>query len=393
MKSTILAKLRRSKNRTACVICRYLSQMNWRPAKLFTPVKQVQPVPYAERIVQIPRGPTLVWPYYNIRPGEGPFEIAPDSNSYRNPNWVEQLPSSMPRYKVIVNLLPALTEEWLANEQFRGDPEQRIVNIIARYEERGVCFRKHYATDLTSILQTNSAAFRYNWTILFFYVAIIKKLLEKRDLDEAMHELTKVSRADVPRAGMMLSLGALSLFLKARQTLCLPGDPKKAYSFVQAFFDFQPGRKGEVNHLSVAYLRNRSFDLGMYYFFPSMTSLGQQPVGETVIATRDAPLLRLIFRALPFIFDPERAPSIPTAIARDEFATNDGLEFVAWRSRLNEKFEPPINQDQKTKRLANLAEYARGLCELAEEKEALDQIRREWAVPTIDTKNPSSWRP
>lgn len=351
MKLTILEKLRRSKNRTACVFCRYLSRMNWRIAKPFTSITQGQPVPYAERIVQIPGGPALVWPYYNIRPGQGPFEIAPDSNSYRNPNWVEQLPSSMPRHKVIVNLLPALTEEWLANEKFRGDPERRIMDIIARYEEHGICFRKHYAADVTNILQTNSAALRYNWTILFFYVAIIKKLLERRNLEEAMVELVKVSRADVPRAGMMLSLGALSLFLKARQTLCLPGDPKPAYSFVQGFFAFQPGRKGEVNHLSVAYLRNRSLDLGIYHFFPTMTSLGQQHVGETAIATRDAPLLRLIFRTLPFFFDPALAPAIPTAIAREEFATDDGLEFVTWRSRLNEKFEPPLTQDQKLKRL------------------------------------------
>lgn len=87
------------------------------------------PVPYAERMIELSGGPALVWRYYNVRPGQGPFEIAPDNNSYRNPNWLEQLPTNIPRHKIIVNLLPALTEEWLANEQFQNDTERRIKDI------------------------------------------------------------------------------------------------------------------------------------------------------------------------------------------------------------------------------------------------------------------------
>lgn len=379
-----IMKLRKLKNRTTCAFCRYLAQlMKMRSAEVYTPATENQPVPYPERILEILRGPALVWPYYNIRRGEGPFEIAPDSNSYRNPNWVEQLPSSMPRHKVIVNLLPALTEEWLANEKFRIDPERWILDIVARYEERGVCFRGNYATEIANMLRENSDALRYNWTLLFFYVAIIKKLLERRNIEDAMRELVKVSNADVPRAGMMLSLGALCLFLKGRQRLCLPGDSKPAYSFVQRFFAFQPGRKGEVDHLSVAYLRNRSLDLGMYYFFPAMTSLGQRALGETVIATHDVPLRHLFFRILPFLFDPARAPAIPTSIAQGEFAPDDGLAFVAWRSQLNQHFEPPLNQGQKLGRLENLAKYAKGLCERTAEKDALDEVWHKWAVPYL----------
>lgn len=384
MKPTKLSKLQKIRNRARCVLCRWLSRrLAPLKGKAFKPVTQSKPVPYVERMIAVSGGPALVWPYYNLRPGLGPFELIPDSNSYRSPNWLQQLPTSMPRHKIIVNLLPALTEEWLANDQFQTDTERRIKDVLVRYEEHGICFRRNYAHDLANILRENSAGLRYNWTVLFFYVAIIKKLLEKRNVDEAMNELVQISKANVPRAGMMLSLGALSLFLKARQTIHLPGDAKPAYSFVQAFFAFQPGRKDEVDHLSVAYLRNRSLDLGIYYFFPAMISLGQKPTGETVIATRDAPLLRLIFRVLPFLFDPVVAPAIPTAIARDEFATGDGLEFVAWRSRLNETFEPPLKEDQKLKRLANLAEYAMSLCDLPEEKEALDQIWREWTLPAI----------
>ncbi|RWX74902.1 hypothetical protein EPK99_23465 [Neorhizobium lilium] len=358
--------------------------MNRPKVSVFTQLTQDTPVPYAERLIALSGGPALIWPYYNILPDEGPFEIAPDSNCYRNPAWVEQLPSSMPRHNVIVNLLPALTEEWLANEKFRIDPERWIMDIVVHYEERGVCFRGSYATDLANMLRKHADAQRYNWTLLFYYVAIIKKLLEKRNVEEAMQELVKVSNADVPRAGMMLSLGALSLFLKRNQRLRLPGDPKLAYSFVQRFFDFQPGQKGEVDHLSVAYLRNRSLDLGMYYFFPAITSLGQQPVGETIIATRDAPLQRLIFRVLPFLFDPTAAPDVPTSIAVEEFASDDGLAFFEWRSRLNKKFEPPLNEDQRLKRLANLADYAKGLCDMSDEKDALDEVWREWTLPYLE---------
>ncbi|WP_148213973.1 hypothetical protein [Allorhizobium ampelinum] len=372
------------KSRATCLLCRLIWRLKRPKVRAVTPVIQNKPVSYADRLITLSGGPALIWPYHNILPGEGPFEIAPDSNCYRNPNWVEQLPSSIPRNKVIVNLLPALTEEWLANGKFRIDPERWIMDIVVHYEERGVCFRGSYAADLAKILRGNADALRYNWTLLFYYVAIIKKLLERRNVEEAMQELVKVSKADVPRAGMMLSLGALSLFLKADQTLHLHGDPKSAYSFVQRFFDFQPGQKGEVNHLSVAYLRNRSLDLGMYYFFPAMTSLGQQPVGETLIATHDAPLQRLIFRVLPFLFDPTVAPAVPTSIAVDEFANDDGLAFVEWRSRLNEKFEPPFNKDQRLKRLANLADYAKGLCDMSDEKDALDEVWREWTLPYLD---------
>lgn len=389
MISTVQAVARKSKSRFACVFCRWLSPLfGRRTTTAFAPVVQKEPVAYAARLIELPSGPALIWPYYNVRPGHGPFEIAIDSNSYRNPSWITKLPAHFSRGRFVVNLLPALTEEWLANEQFRINPEERIRDIILRYEERGVCFRKHYAVDLATTLRRDSEAWRYNWTLLFFYVAIFKKLLERRDTDEAMRELIKLSTADVPRAGMMLSLGALSLFLKSRQDLRLAGDKKPAYSFVRKFFDFQSGRKGESDHLTVGYLRNRALDLGMYYFFPASTSVGFKPLGEMVILTDDVPLRRLFFRILPFYFDPALSPAIPTSLAPAEFSSEDGAAFVAWRFRLNERFEPPVDAKQKFDRLANLAEFARSLCDSAVEKDALEEVWREWTVPHMVSIQP-----
>lgn len=57
MKSTILSKLRKLKNRTTCVFCRCLIRLlNRRKAKVFTSATQNQPVSYVERRIEIPRG-------------------------------------------------------------------------------------------------------------------------------------------------------------------------------------------------------------------------------------------------------------------------------------------------------------------------------------------------
>lgn len=53
------------------------------------------PVPHSERVVRLSDGSALNWPYYNVRVGSGPWEIAVDSNRLERTQWLTSFVSGV----------------------------------------------------------------------------------------------------------------------------------------------------------------------------------------------------------------------------------------------------------------------------------------------------------
>ncbi|AVH45540.1 hypothetical protein [Agrobacterium tumefaciens] len=342
------------------------------------------PVLHSQRIVRLSDGSALIWPYYNLPVTAGPWEIAVDSNRLERTQWVGNLRQQIPTADFTVDLFPALAEKWLASPAFRLDTINQIQVIIDRYKKGGVDFPVDYVTNISAELETRQDALRYQWTLIFFYVAVLKKIIDIRDTEQAMERLVLFSTADVPRASALLSLGALCLFLKTRQSVRLTDDPHSGYSHVQRFFSFQPGRKGEEDHINQSYLRNRGLDLALFYFWPVRDIQNRKPKAQPVVITEDKALYSLVFRMLPLMYLPKQSgPAIPVAIALDELPLSQRVAFESLRSRINVSFEPPCDGKVRRQRLENLYLQARALADRNEEQSALETIWQDWCLPGL----------
>lgn len=342
------------------------------------------PVPHSERVVRLSDGSALIWPYYNVRVGSGPWEIAVDSNRLERTQWLTSFRQQWSTIEFSVDLFPALAEKWLASPAFRKDTAEQIEVIAERYRQGGVRLPEHYAVEKADELKKGHKTLSYQWTLIFYYVAILKKIMELWTAEEGMLRLAEISSAQVPRASALLSLGALSLYLRSRQDVKLTGDSDRAYSHVQRFFSFQPGKKGEENHINIPYMRNRALDLALFYFWPVRDIQNRKPHGQPVVITEDKALHSLVFRILPLMYMPgSTGLAIPVAIAIDEFEPVERATFEKWRSRINVSFQPPADDATKRQRLENLYRLARTCTDRHDERQALDEVWQDWSLPGI----------
>lgn len=117
-----------------------------------------------------------------------------------------------------------------------------------------------------------------------------------------MQRLEHIVQQDIPRSGPLITLTALGTLLKAQQSLKLTDDPQPAFSYLESFLAFQPGRKDETDYMNVPYLRNRAFDLNLWLTLPVLRQHGYRFEGIPAIVTRDRVLHRLILRVIPPIW-------------------------------------------------------------------------------------------
>jgi hypothetical protein len=179
-------------------------------------------VPYHKRCLRTGSGTAVVWPFLHVDPGTGPHELFLDTNALGKPKWFEELPEDL-RSRCVLNQWPAIQEQWFSNPQFRQSAKERIERMIHPFSRLGARFRNDFAQDQVRWLRLNEAPLRTQFSLIFPYVAIMKKLLApKRPAEEVLQELEEFVGQDIPRFASALMLAALAALLKRRSRLGWP---------------------------------------------------------------------------------------------------------------------------------------------------------------------------
>ncbi|WP_321949657.1 hypothetical protein [Burkholderia cenocepacia] len=339
-------------------------------------------VPYKERMRLAAKGGTaLIWPFIDEMPGKGALELVLDNNALSNTAWLAEHQERLAGRSLTINPWLALVEQWLSNPKFREEPVQRIDGFLKPLEKHGVQFGEGYARVQADLLQRNDAQLRYQFSITFGYVAILKKLMDgPKDTGAQWDHLKELSHADVPRMSACLLLASAVLFFKERQSLRLKDDNATAMSYLSTFFAYQPAQKNEPTYISQAYLRNRGGDLALWYALPMLNMAGVKWMGDPVVVTKDKALYRFIFRLLPAVRGSGGA--IQFCPAFDELPEADAWAWHERIAQLNFEFRPPT-EDAKLLRLQNLFTFAKACCNQEVEKSELDAAWSEWIEPGI----------
>ncbi|KPB54727.1 Uncharacterized protein ALO57_01049 [Pseudomonas coronafaciens pv. oryzae] len=336
-------------------------------------------VPYVERCVNTLSGTSVVWPFLNAEKDAGPYELFLDTNALINVDWASQLPVEI-RLQSILNPLPALLEQWLSNPELRKKPIPQIEEMIQRLAKLGFIFRRNFVQDQVALLQKNEAALRTQFSLIFPYVAIMKSLLSKKTpVDVAIAQLDSLGQADIPRFTSCLMLTALGVVLKSRQALKLDGDTKPAYSYMESFLAFQPGKKDEIDRMTIPYLRNRAGDLNLWLTLPALREQRYSFVGTPAVVTGDKALHRLILRVLPPLLHESQRTCFTIYSEGLEESLGTKIEQVVKsveiRSRGTEK--------EIAQRAFTLFELAKEFCAKPEERLVLDEAWQQWCLPGL----------
>lgn len=337
----------------------------------------VEATPYAERCFLTKNRTALIWPFINVPKQAGPYELFLDTNAFSKISWIDELPDEI-RNQATFNPWPALMEQWLSNFELHLNPVKWIEDTLAPLAAKGVRFREDYAKEQAKLLKNNEAQLKTQWSLLFPYVAIMKVMVQKKIAPaDALADLEALVRADVPRFTGNLMLMALIALLKSQQALKFANDEKPAYSYLESFLAFQPGKKDETDRINLPYLRNRSGDLSLWYTLPTLLQKGYKTVGEPVIVTGDKALHRVIFRALP----PVAHESGRTAFTISPFELSQSMQTNILELATSVQIRSSTTVKERAGQMGTLFEIAKSYCTFSEEKDALDEGWHEWCCP------------
>lgn len=335
------------------------------------------PVSYNQRYLATSTGTVLVWPFLNGEKGEGPYELFLDTNSLSKSKWFGELPGDM-RSRCVINPWPALLEQWLSNPVFRANPEQRINAMIEPFADMGAAFREHFARQQVKVLIKNEAALKSQFSLIMPYVAIMKSTLAERvRAEEALQRLEALSKLDIPRFTSAMMLSAMTTLLKSKQATKLEGDANTAFSYLESFFAFQPGKKDEQDFINVPYLRNRAGDLNLWLCLSLLWQQGYSFVGSPAIVTGDKALHRLIVRAIPPVLRLDRKAAF--GLAPDGLPPHMAEQIAGILAQVQVRGD--ITGEEGLTRVTNLFEHAKTCCAEERERQALDEIYADWWRP------------
>lgn len=137
-----------------------------------------------------------------------------------------------------------MLDQWLSNPVFRERPEKRINAMIEPFAKMGAGFRERFAQQQEQVLRENEAALKSQFSLIMPYIAIMKSTLTERvRAEEALQRLEMLSKLDIPRFTSAMMLSAMTILLKSKQATKLEGDANTAFSYLESFFAFQPGKK------------------------------------------------------------------------------------------------------------------------------------------------------
>lgn len=340
------------------------------------------PIPFEDRHLQTNSGFSLIWPFLNVPRGAGPYELLLDNNAANNVSWLSELPRELSNAGLTINLWPAMMEQWISNPVFREDPAQQIrKRYLEPLAASGFSFDVGFAKRQVELLTAAHRHLLSHLSILFPYIAIAKQLTRLKPKASALQRLREIAVANIPRFTGCNMLIALTLVLRdqGKQNMPLNVGGSPAYPLLEAFFANQPKRKNEpADHMDIAYLRNRSGDLTLWYTPSFLMQHGYQPKGELVLVTRDKALREVIFRALP----PYLHESGGAAFALDQFALPDDVTNPI-RAVLPTSISPPRTMNEMIEKITELYQLATSLCYDQREKDALTQAWAEWCQPAL----------
>jgi hypothetical protein len=333
-------------------------------------------IPYVERQIVLSGGYNLIWAYLNRRKTHGPYELFLDTNALSRAEWIQELPTEL-RGKVVINPFYAFLEQWISNPQFQSNAVAKMKGFLQPFREVGVQFPRNIETALMKHFRKNDAQYRTQWSLLFFYIAIAKKVLDhKGGQVEQLRILERIVGADIPRFSGCLILIGLALHLQSKQGLKLLGDSKPAFSFLESFFAFQPKEKGEPNYVSRDYLRNRAGDLGLWYLLPTLHQHSFNQAGDQIVVTKDKALTKVILRLIPPVVLASRQVSFAPTMT--ELSESDAASWRSIIDRLVRAPTAPANAKERYVRMHNLYQFAYELCSDGAERVAIDAIWEEW---------------
>jgi hypothetical protein len=257
-------------------------------------------IPFSDRVLDLPSGFSLIWPFRNVPRSIGPYELILDNNALIRSAWLRQLPASIEN-KIVLSPFHALSEQWLSNSEFKNNPAEGIEKLIIPFIQSGISFEKNYANNLSHLLEVNDNEIKSQWMLSYLYVVLLYRLVSSKKGDLKPKQLLSSLRdIDVPRFNGLTMLCTLAVYLKENQNLKLIGDEVTAYSYISKFVALQPIKKNE-DSVGVSYLRNRAGDLSLWLCLPALVQNNYERAGELVVVTGDNVLRKLLFRCFPSV--------------------------------------------------------------------------------------------
>ncbi len=193
---------------------------------------------------------------------------------------------------------------------------------------------------------------------------------QRLSLDDTLARLADLGQADIPRFSGAIALTALTAALRKKQSFKLQGDTATAYSLLESFLAFQPGKKDETDHMNVAYLRNRAGDLNVWLMLPILRQLGFSIGSHSALATGDKALHRVILRTVPPVMMESGTTSF--TLAPQELPPE--VEQHVWSVLKQLAFRGQATPDLQLARMRNIFAIAKAWTKDPREQEALGKV-------------------
>lgn len=334
-------------------------------------------VPFQERIIELPSGFTLIWPFRNLAKSKGPYELVLDNNALIRSGWFSELPKPL-QYKAIISPFHAFTEQWLSNSSFRDNTQERIKSMIKPFSQQGQIFEDNYEDKLTDILTKNDLESKAQWMMSYLYVVLLYRVsLSKKGDSKAKELLQSLKDIDVPRFNGCVMLCTLAGYLNENKGVKLVGDSKPAYSYISSFVDLHSKNKNE-SFVDENYLRNRAGDLSMWLYLPMLIQNDYQQAGEPVVVTQDKALKKLVFRCFPGVITEGRRMAF--SFDENSFEPVHSQEIL---KRIQANITQPSPRVSKVEQLKRLERLKVHVLEGAEDIliSEVESAWEDWVVP------------
>lgn len=339
-------------------------------------------IPFSDRVINLPNGFALIWPFRNLTKSIGPYELVLDNNALITSHWFNQLSISIKKH-AFISPFHAIAEQWVSNPEFKNKAANRIDKFIQPFIQSGAIFSENFSKDISSLLIKNDNELRTQWMITYLYVVLLYRLVSSRKEDLIPKQLlSSLKNIDVPRFNACVMLCTLADYLKENKNLKLNGDTVPAFSYISSFVNLHTSAKNE-NSVDVNYLRNRAGDLSIWLCIPYLKQMNYQAAGDLVVVTQDKALKNLIFRCLP---------CVGLADGRMSFSFDERSFESSHSQKIIEKIQsnicipnPTTNKDAQLKKLFNLKEHVTKDADTKLISE-VNKVWNEWITPGFHGK-------
>ncbi|HCM1951988.1 TPA: hypothetical protein N3A08_005085 [Salmonella enterica subsp. salamae serovar 9,46:z4,z24:z39:z42] len=336
-------------------------------------------IDFSNRVIKLPSGFSLIWPFRNIPKSNGPYELFIDNNALVIHKWFKELDNSV-KVKSVLSPFHALNEQWLSNPSFRNNAVERIQKFLTPFIDEGVVFDNNYAINVAKLLKANEKESKSHWMITYLYVILLYRIVSSKSNDSLPQQLLSTLKdIDVPRFNGCTMLCTLAAYLKENKGIKLIGDSKTAFSYVASFVDLHSSNKNE-SKVDENYLRNRAGDLSMWLHIPILTQHRYQTAGDAVVVTQDNVLKNFIFRCFPAVLTGNGTMAFSfDEKSFDPIHSNDIVKKILTNIEIKKKYHPT----ERTEQYAKLRRLKSHVTEGANEDLIIEvnKVWDEWITP------------